>query len=163
MQGFLVENTRVIQAFSPKDIVSAGVNGIWVNMANYSKVQVALITGAWAGGTSAVTIEQATVSTGGDAKALAFTFRYVSLGGQTAGNDAITKTAVTSNTFTLGTANQVNQVEILATDLDINNGFKFVRVVLATPGANADLVAGAYILYDADYAMTPANLPTGIQ
>lgn len=160
MRGLLIENAKIIPAFVPIDITGAGANGDWVHFHHARKAAVVLMKGAWAGGTSAVTLEQATDASGTSSKALAFSYQY---SGTALTNDSLAKNAVTSNTFALSTtANLFHVIEVLAQDLDLANGFDYFRVVCATPGSNADLLAGLYILYDLDYRGLPSTLPTAI-
>lgn len=155
----LMERLHPVWAAAPKDITGAGVSGDWVNLKHYRRLLIAIFSGAWAGGTSAITLEQATDAAGTSGKALAFEWQWVSTG-LTA--DVSTKTAVTSSTFNVAAANKLHLVEIMATDLDQQNGFHYVRVVSATPGSNADLLAVLYVLGDPHYPATPASQPTAI-
>ena len=112
-------------------------------------------TGAWAGGTAAVTLKQALTVAGGSSKALAFTSMWVNTAGAP---DTFTKTAVVSNTFNLDTANLLYLIEVVASDLDVDNVFDCVGVNIASPGANADFYGTTYILgfprYPADALAT---------
>lgn len=160
MQGFLVENARILPALPPKDTTGAAANGDWIKLTYYRKVAIIIQQGAWAGGTPAVTLEQAKTNAGGSSKALSFQ-RYFTLTGLT--QDTLTEVAVTSDTFNLTTtANTQTIIEVRAQDLDTNNGFTYLRVSIASPGANADLIYIGYILYDADYAGKPSTMPSVI-
>src|SRR5690242_9387274 len=128
MQGLLIENTRIVEAFAPKDI-TAGVNGAYVSLSYWGKCSIILNTGAWAGGTAAVTLGQATSSGGAGAKAVAFTQYYLS----TSTNSVPVTTAVTGNTFNLSAANKCVVIEVLGQDLDFQNAFKWLRVEIAAP------------------------------
>jgi hypothetical protein len=146
----LAENTKIIWAAEPKSYSGTAVTKKYVNMANYNTLTVLIITGAWAGGTAAVTMKQATSSAGANVKALAFAYQR----NDVATGDTLVNTAVTSDTFNLGTANKIFVIEVQASDLDINNGFKYVSVDVASPGANADFYGAVYILGGARYAET---------
>lgn len=133
----------------PKDITGAAQTGDYVSLKNYSHCAVVIQQGAWAGGTPAVTMLQAKDVAATDEKALAFTTRWtkVSLTGTT-----FVETAVTSSTFNLpAVANTMNVIDIDAATLDTTNGFDCIRVHVATPGANADLLDIHYFLYGARY------------
>jgi hypothetical protein len=155
MQGLLIENCPPVYAFAAKDITGAGVNGNYFNLAFARRALLILTTGAWAGGTAAVTLGQATTAAGGSAKALAFSYYYIA----TSTSSVFTKTAVVSNTFNLSAASKIVAIDLNAYDLDINNGFKYVRVEIATPGSNADLLGGVYVPYMPAYAGLPSTLP----
>jgi len=132
----------------PIDTTGAVVTGTAVNMANYGKLMIVISQGAWAGGTPAVTLTQATVEAFTDEKSLAMDYYWTKL----AGASITTKTAITSDTFNLpATANTVTVLQIDASDLDSDNEFNWVRVNIASPGANADLISVFYILGEPDY------------
>lgn len=159
-RGQLIEGAKFIAAFGPVDTTGAGQDGVWVSMKNYSKLAIVLQTGAWAGGTAAVTLEQATAAADTDAKALAFTSYLKAYDTDDTPDDAGAIVSVASNTFNVGDNANVLVIEVKAGDLDINNNFAFVRVRTATPGANADLISGLYILYDGNFSGKPTTLPS---
>ena len=122
----------------PVDTTGAAQTGDYYSLKRYNHLTIMIIQGAWAGGTPAVTLLQATDVAGTGEKALSFTTRWtmVAITGT-----AYTETAVTSSTFNLpATANTINILEIEASDLDLANSFDCVRVNVATPGSNADLI-----------------------
>jgi hypothetical protein len=153
----LVEAAKIVWAGAPKDITGAGLTGDYVSLKYHRRLAVVLMTGAWAGGTAAVTLTQATDATGGTSASLAFDTQYVSTG---LTSDTPVKTAVASNTFNLSAANKLHVIEVLASDLTA--GYTHVRVEVASPGSNADLLAMAYILYGASYNESPATQPSVI-
>lgn len=159
-RGQLIEHAKFIQAIPPIDTTGAGQDGVWVSMKHFKNLAVVLQTGAWAGGTSAVTLEQASDAAGTGAKAISFTSYLKAYDTDDTPDDAGAVTAVTSNTYTVGDNANVQVIEVRAEDLDINNGFAFVRVRTATPGSNADLIAGLYLLYNGDFAGKPTTLPS---
>lgn len=164
MQGFPREYTRMLVAILPKDITGNAQTGLWVNLAYSKKCTIFLIQGAWAGGTPAVTLEQATSAAGAGAKALAFDRKFSFAQGSGA-PDAIAKetfapATVSSDTFNLPAAvGTVTAIEIRAGDLDVNNGFKWMRVDVASPGSNADLLCAFYLLSDLSYEGNQPNQP----
>lgn len=160
MQGRLIENLKVVPAFVPIDTNGAGADGDWVNLRYFRRILTVIQQGAWAGGTPAVTFEQATSAAGAGAKALGYSERW---DGTALTDDILAKTAVTSDTSNLANAaNGTMQVEHSAKDLDIANGFTHMRVRVATPGANADLIAAFYVLGDPAWAARPDTLPSAI-
>lgn len=159
-QGQLVENLAVIVAAVPIDTTGAAVAGDWVNLKNYRRAAILIAKGAWAGGTPAVTLNQATSAAGAGSKALAFTWQYK---GTALTADQLSKNAVTSNTFNLAaTANEYHVIEIHCQDLDQANGFNYFQAAVASPGANADLIAMIYILGDPNWAALPSTRPSAI-
>jgi hypothetical protein len=141
----------------PIDTTGAARTGDYYSLKDAQGILFVIAQGAWAGGTPAVTLKQATAVAGTGAKALSFTERYSKV--------AITGTvnvlaAVTSDTFNLGTtANTVTFVEVSSADLDRAGGFDCVGLDIASPGANADLISVIAILYGLRYKGDPAILP----
>lgn len=158
-RGLAVENVHIVPAIPPLNITGAGADGDWVSMKHWRKLAIVIEQGAWAGGTSAVTLQQASDNAGTGAKALSFEKKYE---GTALTDDVLFEVAVTSGTFNLDTANKYHLIEVLASDLDTINDFTHVRVRLGTPGVNADVVGAIYILYDGDYAGDPVNQPSAI-
>jgi hypothetical protein len=62
------------------------------------------------------------------------------------------ETAVVANTFNLpAVANTITVLEVDAEDLDVTGGFDCLAVLVASPGANADLLSITFILSGARY------------
>lgn len=145
----LIDKCQIEAGAVPIDTTGAAVTGDYVSMKDYSHLTITIMQGAWAGGTPAVTLLQASDVAATGEKALAFTKRWTKVAGT---GTTYTETTVSSNTFNLpATANTINVLEIDAADLDADNGFDCVRVGIASPGANADLVAVHYVLSGARY------------
>lgn len=160
MMGQLSECLRVIPAFVPIDTNGAGQDGDWINLKYWRRALIVIMKGAWAGGTPAVTLQQATDATGSGAKALSFAKQ---LKGTALTADQPSINTVTSDTFNLAaTANEFHLIDVHSQDLDLANNFAYIRVRVASPGANADLIAGLYILGDGTWAGKPSTLPTAI-
>jgi len=145
-----VENLKVVYGSEPKNYTGATGNSDYVSLKNYDRAVAVIQTGAWAGGTAAVTLTQATDVSGAGAKSLSFANQWTF---QSTGftNDSLTKTAVSSDTFNLSTANTVHVIEIEASDLDLANNFDCLRVSVASPGANADFYGIMIYLYGSRY------------
>lgn len=140
----LVNEVAIETGLVPKDITGAAQTGDYVSLKDYRHLTIILQQGAWAGGTPAVTLFQATDVAATGEKALSFSKRYTQVGLTGTG---YTETAVASDTFNLpNVANTINVIEIDAEDLDVDNGFDCVCVKVASPGANADLLSIQYIL-----------------
>lgn len=110
---------------------------------------------------SAITIKQATAVAGTGEKAVAFTKMWANI--DTAAGDALTETAVTSNTFTTDATNAKNLMyvmEVALTDLDVAGGFDCVRA--GTGDATAAVVAVLYAMYPARWARTAGPVPSAI-
>ena len=154
MQGRLTEQSRNAGMIVPQDVNGTATTTAWVNTQDYVRIQFVILQGAWAGGTPAVTLLQAPVSSGAGSKALAFDTYYQS----TLTSDVPTVTAVISNTFNLpNQANTVTMIEVHTQDLDTTNGFKFVQLAIASPGSHSDLLAATAILYEPGWAGLPTT------
>ncbi len=157
MSKNLVENGQIEVGAVPIDTTGAVVASDHVSLKDYSHLTIVITQGAWAAGTSAVTLAQSTVVAGTDDKTLAFTTRWTKVG---LTGTTYTKTAVTANTFDLpNVANTINVLEIDADTLDTANGFDCVQVDCASPGANADLISIVFVLSGARYPQATAIDP----
>jgi hypothetical protein len=150
----LDEQVRFVQATT---LGSDWTGATWVSMKNYRRLTIiadALSTGSVSGGI--VTLNQALTVSAGSAKALGFTRMAVCEDMTTAQTEvaqALTETAVTSNTWTIlaTTGKRTRYVmEVSSNDLDIAGGFDCVRFV-STALVNATGVVN-YILWGARYS-----------
>lgn len=134
----LHEMLAIEDAQVPLDITGAGTAGRYVTLKDCQYIAFKIKTGAWAGGTAAVTVKQATDVTNSlsDEKAVTLDFYYIK--GVT--DTSWTKTTITSNTFNLSAASKIIMLYVNASDLDVANGFDCVRINIASPGSNADLL-----------------------
>jgi hypothetical protein len=110
---------------------------------------------------SAITVKQATNVAAGSEKAVPFTVMWANI--DVDAGDALTETAVTSNTFTTDSTNAKNLmyiVEISLADLDVAGGFDCIRV--GTGNATAAVGAVLYLLYPARYGRTAGPVPSAI-
>lgn len=148
--SLLVERKKVLWAAEPKNYTGAAMAAKWVSLKNYQWMTIIIQTGAWAAGTVAVTLAQATAVAGTGTKALAFGIPFQ--WNDVTTSDTLVKTAVVSDTFTIGTANKIFVIEVNPASLDINNGFDCVTLAVASPGANADFYGVQYILGGSRYA-----------
>lgn len=154
----LAQTTKIVSSNVPVDINNAAVTGDYVCLKDYNHLTVILHFGAVGTGT-AVTMKQATDVTNSlsDEKALTINYIWINVGLTT---DTLTKTAVTSSSYTVAdTANNLYVMEFDSDELDINNGFDCARVNVAA-GAGTTLLGILYILSGARYA--GATLPSAI-
>lgn len=141
----------------PIDTTGAARTGDYYSLKDAQGIVFVIAQGAWAGGTPAVTLKQATAVAGTGAKALGMTEKYSKV--------ALTGTvnvlaAVVSDTFNLAaTANRIEMIEVSAVDLDRAGGYDCVGLDVASPGANADLICIVAILYGLRYQGDPAQRP----
>jgi hypothetical protein len=154
----LAEQMQIASGFVPLDLAAAAQTGDWVSLAQFRHCAVLIHKAAGAATEPAtVTVEQALDATGGSAKALNFTRADVKKGAdlQTIGTfTKITQTA--ANTLALdGTAGNTQVLALIEfndEDLDVENGFKFLRAKFADVGTTAQLATILYLLDGARYA-----------
>lgn len=141
-----MQNVRVVEQFlpiwacAPNNYTGAANTVQYASLKGYERIGILITTGAWAGGTAAVTMNQATAVAGTGAKALAIPFNWTS----TSTSATVTKNTVVSNTFNLDTANKLYWLEFVQSDLDVANNFTCVGVSIASPGGNNDYYSVTY-------------------
>lgn len=151
----LVENSQIVCGFVPLDMQTQR-DGDWVSLRDFNHLSIIFYKGAGAAGDNCtVTLQQAQDNAGTAAKALAFTeiWRKQASDVQTVGQ--FTKTTQSAaNTFTnTNAADQAIWVlEIDADMLDVDGGFKYVRLTLNDVGTNAQLGCVLYVLTQPRYA-----------
>ena len=156
-----VESVQTKVFAVPKDYTGAATTSGWLSLAAFQKLVFHIRTGAWAGGTAAVTLTQATDAAGTGAKALEFDKYW--LGGLA---DVMVETAVVSDTFNISAANKRIIVQVNAEDaigsggVDEANGFAFVQLNIASPGSNADFYCGSVEGFWARLETTPDKMDT---
>src|SRR5581483_7748726 len=75
-QQMFVETIKCVFGSEPKNYTGATGNSDWVSLKGYHRAAAVIQTGAWAGGTAAVTLNQATDVSGSGSKALSFSYRW---------------------------------------------------------------------------------------
>ena len=159
----LVENSQIVCGFVPLDLQTQR-DGDWVAMKDYNHLTIVFYKGVGTAGDNAtVTLQQATDNAGAGAKAFNFTeiWRKQAADVQTVGQFTKT-TQAAANTFT--NTNAADQaiwaLEIDADMLDVDGGFKYVRLTLNDVGVNAQLGCVLYILTEPRHA--EANPPSAL-
>ena len=152
------EQAKVVTGLAP--ITPSTSTPDYVSLKNYERLTVIVIgDNATTVTGSAITLKQATAVAGTAEKALAFT--RMAANADTATNDTLVETAVTSNTFTTVATNNLNYMYIMdveASDLDMDNGFDCVRA--GTGDATATVLSVIYILWPKKYAGVDAIATT---
>ena len=175
-KGFLVESAQLEILVPPANYSATATTGLWVNMALWKRLHIAIITGAWAAGTAAVTLNAASDNAGTNSTALPFDTVYISSGtGNSQSADGLVTTAVVSNTFNIANqASTIYVIEVRDTMLltlnttagiggaTVTKTFTHVQVAIASPGSNADYYAVYGVCYDGDYCAKPEDLPTAV-
>ncbi len=152
----LATKDQFVNVIPPKDYTGAASTDVYVSLKNAAHATIIITTGAWAAGTSAITLLQATAVAGTSTKALSFTKMWTNAADLT--STALVETAVVSDTFTIGAAATLWIIEVDASSLDVANNFDCLAVHGATPGSNADLYSAVMILSGLRYGgKTPPN------
>lgn len=152
--ALFVERNKIIGAAPPQNYTGTAMTAFYVSMKHYGRMTIVIQTGAWAAGTAAVSLLQATSVAAAGAKALNLDWMWTG----TTASGLLTQTAVVADTFNLAVANSLYVIEIDASDLDASNDFDCVTLVVATPGANADFYNVTYILHEPRFAQaTPPS------
>ncbi len=160
-EGFL-ERNNIVSAFDPVDMQTADNNGDWVSLAKYDRCLVMLKKAIGTASDDPIfNLQQADSAAGGNAKDLDFTVIHEKLGVQTGIGDftRVTQTAATSYTnATSAEKAGFIAVEVKADEMDIDNGFVWLRLDVANIGSNAQLGDAFYIMLGARYAQqTPPD------
>lgn len=144
----LVERAKII-GVNPgsSNMANTAMTAKYVSLKNYNHLTIIIHSGAWAGGTAAVSLLQATDVSASGAQALEFDYQWTG----TVASGLLTRTAVTSDTFNISVANTLHVIEIDADSLDRDDNFDCVTLVVATPGANNDYYNVDYILSEPRY------------
>jgi hypothetical protein len=90
----LIENAKIVVGAVPIDTTGAAVTGDYVSLKGYAHLTIVIMQGAWAGGTPAVTLKQATDVAATGEKALSFTKYY--------SGTALTDDQYAANTVSVG-------------------------------------------------------------
>lgn len=147
--ALLIEQAKIVTGLAA--IVPSTSVPDYVSMKYYSKLTVIIsVKNATTVTGSAITLKQATAVAGTGEKALSFTKMYANIDAGAA--DALTETAVVSDTFTTNATNSKDLlyvIEVDASALDVAGGFDCVRA--GTANATAATVTVLYILWPGRY------------
>lgn len=127
----LIQNVKPVVLTFPQACTSITTD--YVSLADFNGCTILILVDNTSGtDTGAVALLQSTTNSGGSAKAIPFTEMWANLDTETL--DALTETAVTSNTFNASgvTKSALYVIEVNADMLDVDNGFKFVNLTIAT-------------------------------
>jgi hypothetical protein len=148
-----VQNSKMVYAGLPRDYNATAMPARYISMKYYGHVQICIVTGAWAAGTPAVSLLQSVDVAASSTAALGFTSYWT----DAAATGVMVETAVVANTFNI--ANQANVQYMIEVDSrSLSAGYDCLTLVIATPGANADLYCAWYNLTMPRYtSATPPN------
>ena len=160
MSSGFFECNAVRFGFVPVNMATAANNGSWAHVGNFHRVACILIKGAGtAGDDPAMSFQQATSSSGSNAKDLNIEYVWERLG--TTANSYTLRTIDDSASYTNTASAEV--VGIIGTDiqtnwLDLTNGFSYIRGRVADVGSNAQIGGMIYIGYQPRFGGTAGAL-----
>lgn len=148
----LIDKAKIVVGCPPAALATTAGDGDYVSMKGYDRLTMILsVDNATTVTGGAVTLLQAQDVSATGAKELAFSTVYANI--DVGAGEALTETAVTSNTFTTTTVDNKNSlyvIEIKASDLDVDNGFDCVRIDVASMASAVGSVI--YILHPQRYS-----------
>lgn len=163
MKGFLTEGAKFVLGVVPQTQNGAAVNTLYSKMTMYKRFLYIVMVGDRAGATTPnVTLTQATDSSGTGAKTLSFDYAWgVDAIAQTADKDTLAALTVASDAVALSANdNSLLLINVRADQMDINNGFNWHKLTVATPGANNVPIAVLGIAYDGNWSGKETTLPS---
>ena len=159
----LVEQTQIVAGFVPLDLQTQR-DGDFVHLRDFNHLTVIFYKGTGTDGDDPqVTLQQATDNAGTGVKALNFTEIWRKQGADVQTVAQFTKTTQSAaNTYTNTDGHQqaIWVLEIDADMLDVDGGFKYVRLTLNDTGTNAQLGCVLYVLSEPRFA--EATPPTAL-
>lgn len=160
----LLSMVQIVEGFPAVDLSTGANNGDWVSLENYKRVLIVFRSGVGtAGDDPTLTVRQATDAAGTSDKNLTFATIYRKQAATSlASTGQWTKTTQTAAaTYTNTDAAEQSLiwcVDIMASDLDVANGFKFLRATVADVGGAAQPGDLLYLLYEPRYPDAPENM-----
>jgi len=154
-----LESHDIIPAFMPVDLSTAANTGDRVNLQNYDRCLFVLLASiGTAGDDPVVSAQQHDAASSGNSKALNFTRIRHKVGAtdiDAVGQYSLTEQSESASFDTAiidGAENEsMIAIEVMAEDLDSENGYTFVSFNVTDVGSNSQLGAGFYILQGANY------------
>ena len=164
MNSLLAENIQIVSGFVPVDLQAGNNVGDWVSLKYYSRCAIVFFAAAGtAGDDPTITLEQAKDYAGTDGKALNFKRLDVKQGAALTAIGQYTKvTQDAANTYSDGDAAEEQKIwviEVMDTDLDVNDGFTCIRASIGDVGNNAQHGCMLYMMTGPRYQ---GDLPSAI-
>jgi len=145
---WLSESAKILPILAPVDTTGSTWASDVINLESYGHVTIVVQQGAWAGGSSTMTVEYCDNNTPTTDTAMAFRY-YQFVGGAGASDTIGTLTDGTSSGISLGTANTTTIIELDANEIavaDSSAGNARLIVKGTSPGANTDLICAFAVL-----------------
>lgn len=141
----------------PKNTTGAAFSSDVINLKNYEHACIIISQGAWAGGSSTLTVEHCDDNTPSNDTPMAFNYRQM-VDGAGATDTLGELTEATSSGITLDTANTTTIIELSADQIATASNGENSRFIIkgTSPGANNDYVSISLVLTGPRHA---ANVP----
>lgn len=154
-----LESHDIIPALMPVDLSTATNTGDRVNLQNYDRCVFVLFSSiGTAGDDPVISAQQHDAASSGNSKDLKFSRIRHKVGAtdiEAVGQFSLVEQSQAASYDTAGIDGAENEImiviEVMAEDLDSENGYTFVSFNVADVGTNSQLGAGFYILQGAGY------------
>lgn len=151
---------KIINAGPPVDVGTAGLDGVYVSMANYNHLTAIIQLGTTSGAAPTVTVEKSATGSGAGT-AIAFWLRECVTAYNASGGDTYYAALGLKLSTGYGITTTDNVFAIIELDASELGGSQYVRVRLSDPGVVNDFGSICYILSEARYP--EANQPEAIK
>lgn len=166
----LMESINIVSAFAPGTDINSDASGDWVSLKNYDGCLVVFHKAAGtAGDDPSIKLQQATAVAGTSAKALNFNHIYHKIGATalsaigtftkvelTTATDDLDLVSVNSTDLLTDVGETLIVVNVRASDLDVDNSFDCLRLVIEGDDiGNATLASAYYVLYNCRFPGNP--------
>lgn len=166
----LMESINIVSAFAPGTDINSDAEGDWVSLKNYDGCLVVFHKAAGtAGDDPSIKLEQATAVAGTSSKALTFNHIYHKIGATalsaigthtkvelTTATDDLDLVSVNSTDLLTDVGETLIVVNVRASDLDVDNSFDCLRLVIEGDDiGNATLASAYYVLYNCRFPGNP--------
>ena len=158
MANKFVESHQVVQVMAPIALDAGATTGDRVNMANYGKCVIHVLTAVGTAGDDVIiTLQEHTAATGGTSANLVIIDEYWHKTGATPLSAVGTFTRATQTaaaTIDTATTDGAENEQLIIFEVDaeqLSDGYDFLSINLDDPGTNAQIGAAWYVLMDPRY------------
>jgi len=168
MKHAFLNHNKAVPVVSPGTATTSAIDSDWVGLAHGAGVVFTVIVNEGRASTAddnTVTLRQATSAAGDDAKTLIPRRAYVRASGTNlAAAAAATPSVIEAENGAIdihvdGDMTSIIEIEIDASELDVNSDFTHVQARLASVGSSTTTVGITAIVTDLHHVMDPTELP----
>ena len=163
----MLDQMQIAAGFVPVNLASAANNSDWGHLKAFARLLIIFFKGAAGSGTEdpTITVLQATDVAGTGSKALNVARAWTKTDADLTTIGQFTAGSPSTNTLTVASSAQkaaIWVIEVLASDLDKNNGFSCVQANVADVGSVSQLGCLLYILGEPRQSDTPVLNPSAL-